>query len=335
MLLERHPMSAADAVEYLVGIQAQEPQAPYLGLWSRLESFDPEELSELIAGGAAVRGVLMRGTLHLVTARDWSRLQPLLRGVGARAFDGSPFSKAIADVDRNQLLTLGRRLLSEKPRTRAELGRLLAERWTDSDPVSLAHAVAYLEPIVQVPPRGLWRQSGQARWMPLDPGKPLPVEELVRRYLAAFGPAAVQDIRAWSGLTGLRDVVERMDLMRFIDEAGRELLDVADAPLPDPDTPAPPRFLPPFDNAILAHDDRSRIIAAGDRPALFQDRLMRAFLIDGFVAGTWRLDGIALRVQPFRPLDPGDESVLRQEAERLLGLLLPDGSTSEVRISLP
>lgn len=339
LLLDRHARPVAATIEHLVGMQAQEPQAPYVGLWSRLERFDPDELSALIASRRAVRGALMRTTIHLVTDRDWWRLRPLMSQLHARNFKGTAFSGAVAGVDLAELLREGRRLLAQEPRTRAELRPLLAARWPDADPDALAYAFTYLEPIVQVPPRGLWRRSGQARWVAagawLDGGGSgqASLDELVRRYLTAFGPATVQDVQAWSGLTGLRTVVERLrdELRAFRDEQGRELLDVPGAPLPDGDTPVPPRFLPPFDNAILAHADRTRIVPAEHRDAVSRDRLMRTLLVDGFVAGSWRIDGATVDVLPFRALRAADLRAVVAEAERLAAFVSPEGG-GEVRV---
>lgn len=339
MLLERRTLPVDTALRALVGMQAQEPQAPYLGLWSRLEGFDPHELSELIASRAAVRGPLMRATIHLVCADDWTGLRPLIQPVLARGLGSSPFSKPLAGVDVGALLEHGRELLAERPRSRAELGPLLTARWPGVDPSALAHAVSYLEPIVQVPPRGLWRQSAQARWALAEAwlgrrDRQITLESLIERYLAAFGPATVPDIQAWSGLTGLGQVVERMRgrLRSMQDEHGRELLDVPGGPLPDPETSATPRFLPPFDNAILSHRDRARIIAAADRREVFRDRMMRTFLVDGFVAGGWQLDRATLRIRPFRPLRAADRSAVDDEAERLAAFLGPDDSRLDIRI---
>jgi hypothetical protein len=243
-----------------------------------------------------------------------------------RGFGASPFSKRIAGVDLEQLLALGRRLLAERPRSRAELGPMLAERWPGVDPEALAYAVSYLEPLVQVPPRGLWRGSGQARWLTArawlerDAESEHSLEHLVTRYLAAFGPASVRDIQAWSGLRGLGWVTGglRNRLRSFRDEQGRELLDVPDGPLPDPETPAPARFLAPFDNAILAHADRTRIVPAARRRAVSRDRLMRTFLVDGFVAGSWWIERDVLHVHPFAPLRRAAARAVREEAGRLL-----------------
>lgn len=340
MLLDRRRLPVVDALEALLGMQAQEPQAPYVGLFARLQGFDPGELSDLIAAGDAVRGPLMRATLHLVTASDWTRLRPLVDPVLARGFGSSPFSRAVAGVDLGELLALGRSLLAERPRTRAELGPLLGQHFR-ADPASLAYAVSYLEPIVQVPPRGLWRRGGQARWATAastlghhDP-QDLSLEGLIARYLRAFGPATVQDIQAWSGLTQFRPVLsaQRDRLRTFEDGQGRELLDLPDGPLPDPRSPSPPRFLPPFDNAIMSHADRARIMDQEVRALVARDRLMRTFLVDGFVAGSWQLEGASLQIRPFRALNDAERRALEEEAQRLLALLVPEVSAPEVTIA--
>jgi len=340
LLLERHALSPEAAIEHLVGMQAQEPQAPYVGLWARLKDFQPDQLSNLIQERRAVRIAMMRTTIHLVTADDCARLWPLMRAVHARNFKGSSFSKAIAGVDLDELLAAGRELIVAAPRTRAELGSLLAERWHGVDPSSLAYAVSYLTPVVQVPPRGLWRRNGPARWAAANAWlerqleEPSP-DELVLRYLRAFGPATVGDLQAWSGLSRLREVADRLaDRLRaFEDEQGRELLDVRDGQLPDPATPAPARFLPPFDNAILAHADRARIIPPEHRGAVSGDRLMRTFVVDGFVAGTWRLDGGTIHLTPFRPLRTAEREDLVTEAERLIAFAAPDATERAVRFA--
>jgi hypothetical protein len=342
MLIGRRRVPVGEVLEALVGMQAQEPQAPYVGLWSRVEGFEPEQLSQLIETRAAVRGALFRATLHLVTARDWRSLRPLIAPVLARGFSSSPFSRALTDIDVEEVLALGRQLLAERPRTRAELGPLLAEKFS-VDPTSLAYAVSYLEPLVQVPPRGLWRRSGGARWITdqewLGQGlaPDLSLQRLILRYLAAFGPATIQDIQAWSGLTQLRVVIDalRGRLASFEDERGRELFDLPDGPLPDPEAPVPVRFLPPFDNAILAHADRARIIAPEDRDRVSAERLMRTFLVDGFVAGSWRTDGAVLRVKPFRALSAADRRAVKEEGRRLLAFVAPDASASEVQLGAP
>ncbi len=342
MLLGRQRLPVGEALEALVGMQAQEPQAPYVGLWSRVEGFEPEELSHLIETRGAVRGSLFRATLHLVTARDWRSLRPLIAPVLARDLNSSPFSRALTEIDLEEVLALGRKLLAERPRTRAELGSLMAEKFS-ADPTSLAYVVSYLEPLVQVPPRGLWRRGGLARWttdrewLGAAPASELSLQRLTFRYLAAFGPATIQDIQAWSGLTQLRGIIDalRGRLASFEDEQGRELFDVPDGPLPDPEVSVPVRFLAPFDNAILAHADRARIIASEDRGRVFADRLMRTFLVDGFVAGSWRLDGAVLRIESFRVLSATDRRAVEEEGRRLLAFVAPDASDAEVQLGAP
>jgi hypothetical protein len=333
MLLGRQRLSAFDAVERLAGMQAQEPDAPYVGLWTRLEDFEPDELARLISDRRAVRSPLMRSTIHLVSGRDCLKLRPVMQPVLARAFSGSPFRRKLEGLDFDELLAAGRASLEERPRTRAELSALLAERCPDRDPLSLAYAITFLAALVQVPPRGIWGESGQATWTtteswlgsPLDP-TPSP-EQMFLRYLEAFGPATVADARAWSGLGGLREVFERLrpKLITFRDDHGRELFDVPGAPLPDPDTPAPPRFLPAFDNALLSHNDRTRIISEEHRKSISRDRSMRGVLLDGFACATWKTGQsggkLTLVIEPFESLTGKDRDVLTHEGERLLGFL--------------
>jgi hypothetical protein len=215
-------------IEHLVGVQAQEPQAPYVGLWTRLQRFRPEDLSDLVAHRKAVRGGLMRSTIHLVGADDYALLWPLMRAVLTGTFRGSQFRRELDNVPVDEVLALGRRLLAEQPRTRAELSPLLAERWPGIDPPSLAYAISFLTPVVQVPPRGLWRRSGPARWAVAETllqrefnDNPAP-DKVIVRYLAAYGPSTVREIQGWCGLTRLGPVVERIraDLRTFRDEDG-------------------------------------------------------------------------------------------------------------------
>lgn len=321
-------MPVAQMVEHLVGMQAQNPLDPYFGLWSRLEGFRPEELSTLVEDRQAVRLGLMRGTLHLATDRDALALWPLIAPVMARSWLSSPFRKQLDGVDVADVIAAARALLEEVPRSSSALGKLLQQRWPDRDANSLAHPVRFLLPVVQIPPRGLWGRTAAATWALLESwlGRPLEADttpdRAVLRYLAAFGPASISDIRTWSWSTGLREVVERLrpGLVAFRDQAGRELFDLPDAPRPDPATPAPPRFLPEYDNLLLSHADRSRVI-----PEAALGRVtgwVGTFLVDGFLAGQWRPDrgkaGTTLVLEPFEALSEGQRAELVEEAGRLL-----------------
>jgi Winged helix DNA-binding domain len=340
MLVERARVSALEALEQLVGMQAQAPRAPYVGLWSRIEQFRAAELSELISSRRAVRAPLMRATLHLVTARDFLALRPVVQQVLERGFAGSPFD--IHGIDTPALREAGRSLLGERPLTRPELGGALARRWPEHDPPSLAQAITYLVPVVQVPPRGLWDMSGAARWTLAEtwlagsPDAASSREALVLRYLEAFGPATVRDIQTWSGLTRLAEVVDRLrpQLRTFRDEHGAELFDLPDAPRPDPDTPVPPRFLPEYENLLLSHADRSRFLPGGERVPLPPGLGARSgtLLVDGFVRATWSIRrrgaSAILQIQPFDRLP--DREAVRDEGARLLGFAAADAGEHDV-----
>ena len=348
LLLRRVRRPAAEVVEHLVGMQAQEPRDPYVGLWTRLEGFDPHELGRLVAGREAVRGPLMRATIHLSSARDCLTLAPLLRPVLERNFwTGSPFGRRLKGVDLDAVLAAGRALLDERPRTTAQLRAHLGERWPAEDASSLAYAVHHLVPVVQVPPRGVWGQKGLPTWAATETwlGSSLEVapsvDQLVLRYLAAFGPAGVMDVQTWSGLTRLREVTDRLRprLKVFHTEAGKELLDLPDAPRPHPDTPAPVRFLPQFDNVALSHADRTHIAADAATRWPTDDLHWSPLLIDGFINGAWRLvrDGrtATMTVRPLGAWSGEDETAVAEEGERLLGFLAADAETREVRAAAP
>ena len=347
-LLRRGSRTVDQTLAHLVGLQAQAPLAPYVGLWSRLDGFRPEHLSDRITDRSAVRVVAtLRSTIHLFTADDALALRPVLQPMLERALAGSPFARNVIGMDMDQLLEAGRQLLEGQPMTATELARELSVRWPDRDATSLSYAVRYLLPLVQVPPRGIWGASGPARVANLDTwvGRPLGAsvepDEWIVRYLRAFGPATVADIGTWSWMTNLRPIVERLrpNLRTFRDDRGKELFDVPDGPLPDPETPAPVRFLPEYDNAVLSHADRTRIVPKGRRIPLppGNGAVMGTILVDGYLCGTWKIvrqgATATLEIEPDLVLDPADRKALEAEGDGLLRFVATDADRRDVRIA--
>lgn len=345
LLLDRADLPVHDAVAHLCGLQAQEPQEPFAGLWSRLRAFDAAELSDLLTGRRVVRTHLMRRTVHLVTAEDvlaWrARHDPMLRqrvlGV---------YRRELAGIDLDELGAAGRAVMADGvPRSMPELARAVESRWPEADTRALGELlVAALIPMVQLPPRGLWRTKGGVRNLPVsawlgrevDPAAQDGTDpvggELLRRYLAAFGPAATADLRAWSGLAGLPAAVKavREELVSYRDERGRELLDLPGAPLPEPETLAPVRFLPAFDNAVLGYDDRGRIIDDEHRGLSITGA--RFVLVDGRVAATWTVEDGTVTITPLRRFSRAERESVAEEG-RALALFLSDKESDGVRVT--
>jgi hypothetical protein len=300
LLLRRSPMPVRDAVDHLVGLQAQVPLNPYVALWSRLDRFDPAELAQLLVDRVVVRIVVMRGTLHLVTADDCLLLRPLVQPV----LDGelarhSEYAASLVGVDIDSVLAFVRPILAERPLSGPQLRAVIAAEFPHLHAAALAYACRNRLAFVQVPPRGIWGKSGQVMsttaeaWL----GRPLvadpSIDDVVLRYLRAFGPASVADVAAWSRLTGFRAILHRLrpHLCTFRDERGRELFDLPEAPRPDPDTPAPPRFLPEYDNVLLSHADRTRFVDPRVVGHRWDALIVRGtVLADGLIAGTWHID---------------------------------------------
>ncbi|MER6362330.1 winged helix DNA-binding domain-containing protein [Kitasatospora sp. NPDC001527] len=342
-LLERTADGPAAVIGHLGGLQAQAaPQPPYLGLLARIDGFTPEALTGLIESRRAVRIALQRGTIHLVTAEDCLSLRPLLQPLLERQLR-TTYGKRLAGLDLDALAVEARALVEEEPRTFQRLGAELAVTRPDRDPAALAQAARCLLPLVQVPPRGLWGRGGPAAhttaeaWLgrPLAPAPPL--DALALRYLAAFGPAAAADLQKWCGLGGWAAVLGRLapGLVAFRDEQGRQLYDLPDAPRPDPDTPAPVRLVAPFDNLLLSHADRTRVLPEAYRPRVMTQNgiVLGSLLVDGLVAGSWQLAGEgtgawSVTVRPFAPLARADRDAARAEAERVLAFA---GGHGEVR----
>ena len=349
-LLERHEATAETTIHHLVGMQAQAPLSPYVGLWSRLSDFDQVELAALLVERRAVRTWVMRSTIHLVTAVDVRTLWPIMHPVVERAWRSTHFARDVAGVDPAEILSLGQRLVEERPRTRAELAPVLAERWPDVPTDSLVYTLSYNLPVVQVPPRGVWGTTGPSAITTIDAwlgpiGDLAPdIDAVVLRYLAAYGPASVMDCQAWSGLTKLRPAFERLRprLETFRDEAGREVFDLPDAPRPPEDVPAPTRFLPEYDNVLLGHADRSRIIPSGRRIPLppGEGASRGTILIDGMFGGEWRIERsrdtalATLVVEPFEAVTPAHTGAVEAEGLELLRFVAP-ASAPEVDVREP
>ncbi|WP_406472186.1 winged helix DNA-binding domain-containing protein [Streptomyces sp. NBC_01615] len=328
LLLRRSPLSAKAAVEHLLGLQAQNVKPPYYALAARLDGFAPEALSQLMADREAVRIVTMRSTIHTHTADDALVLRPLVQA--ARDRELGTFRKGLTGVDLDRLAAISRELVEAEPRTMKQLREALLAEWPDADPFALSVAARCRLPLVQVTPRGLWGRSGQValttaeRWLG-RPAEPAPTPDAtVLRYLAASGPASVKDMQTWAGLTRLREAFERLrpQLVTFRDENGVELFDLPDAPRPDADTPAPPRFLPEFDNLLLSHADRSRVVPAGLKGRTWQgNQAYCTLLVDGFLAGVWKLDEGALVIEPFGTLTKAQRDEVTEEGERMLKVM--------------
>lgn len=356
LLTLRQDWSEIETIEHLVGMHSQIPVGPYIGLWSRLRRYTPQRLSTMLAERQLVRTALMRSTIHLVTPDDCAALRPLVQPVLDRdLYSNSSHGPAVKGLDLAEVVAAGLKLLDEQPRTPSELGKLLRQRWPDRKPESLAYSVRNLAALVQVPPRGVWGAGGRTKhasaetWLArqIDP-VPGP-EPVILRYLAAFGPAGVNDVQAWCGLTKLGEVVDRLRprLRTYRDENGKELFDVPDAPLPDPAIAAPPRYLPEYDNVFLSHADRSRIIPEGLSFAEFSRKhgifmtarggiLRGNILVNGFLQGIWRIakEGrkYTLVVEPFIRLSKKDTAALEREGYALLEFAVPAAESSDVRI---
>ncbi len=346
LLLRRDALPPLDAVEHLVVLQAQVPRDPYVALWSRLERFRPSSLSDLLAERAVVRTTVMRATIHLVSASDCLTLRPLVQPVLDAELARHPdFSPRLEGVDLEPILADGRALLAERPLSGRELRAALAERYPGLDAAALAYACRCKLPLVQAPPRGLWRRSAQVTTTTAEAwlGRPLErrpsLDDVVLRYLAAFGPATVADVTTWCRLTGMRAVVERLRprLVTFRDDSGRELFDLPDAPRPGPGVPAPTRFLPEYDNVLLSYADRSRFVgeAAREGARRVSGRVLGSVLHDGQLSAVWR-DGregerVTVVVTPVVRLSKRATASIEAEGRRL-ARFLSDGGPVDARV---
>lgn len=337
-LLERSTLTTSQMCDHLVGLQAQDVPPPFVGLWSRIADFDPATVSTGLEDRSLVRITLMRGTIHLVTPPDALRIAPHIQP----ELEKAPFRKgfnfgAMVGLDSEEVRANGEAVLGDEPMSAADMRAEAARRYPDRDAGAVLQAWLYQLPVLQTPPRGRWRDNSRPVWSRVEPwlSAPLdptyPVSELILRYLRAFGPAGTMDMQAWSRLPAMKQAVTDLgDRVRtYTDDRGRTLYDAADLELADPDLPAPVRLLGWYDNALLSHKDRSRIVGDTSAPPL------RAFatnvssiLIDGFLAGVYKIfvkAGIAhLRVSPTREWTKTEAAQVEQEAAALLAFLEPE-----------
>jgi len=345
MLLERETLPASAAVERLVGLQAQLASAPYVGLWTRLRDFRREDLAREIENRKVVKATLMRATLHLCTADDYLRfrtaLKPLLIGAS-----GEIAKRRDADFDLDKVLKEARKFIGEKPRTFAEISDMLTKLMPDNDVGAMRYSVRTHIPLVQVPINTGWSYSNKPEFTLAESwiGRPVSPEdnlrELVFRYLAAFGPASVTDAQTWLGMK-LKETFEKLrtELQTCRGEGRTELFDLPDAQFPAEDVPAPVRFLPEYDNLLLSHSNRSRVIADECRSKVYLPglRVAATILVDGFVRGAWKIEkaktAATLVIEPFGKLTKKDRAALTEEGERLVRFVEPKAKSFEVRFT--
>ncbi|HYZ79157.1 MAG TPA: winged helix DNA-binding domain-containing protein [Gaiellaceae bacterium] len=320
LLLDRKPLPIPRAVEQIGALQTQYAPSAYVGLWTRVDGFERQALTEAFERRAVVQGTMMRNTIHVASPRDYWPLVLAIRP------ERMAWSRRIQKTESRELERAARRLrafLSGCPRSQAEIVEKLGDEvWRPG--------IAIWLDLVRVPPSGTWERRradlfGLAEeWVGPEPelAHEQAVRHLVRRYLGAFGPAPRIAIADWAGMRvgRLERTLERMRLRRFRDERGRELLDLPRGALPDPETPAPPRFLPVWDATLLVHARRTGILPEEHRPRIFNTRTphsFNTFLVDGAVAGTWRYDKRRIALEPFERIPREARKELDEEAERL------------------
>jgi winged helix DNA-binding protein len=345
MLLERETFAVAAAVERLVGLQAQLASAPYVGLWTRLLNFQRDDLAKEIEGRKIVKATMMRATLHLCTADDYVRfrtaLKPLLTGAS-----GEIAKRRGGDFDTDKVLKAARKFIGEKPRTFAEVSDMLTKLMPDHDVGAMRYTVRTHIPLAQVPVNTGWSYPNKPEFTLAESwiGRPISTEdnlrELVFRYLAAFGPASVTDAQTWLGMK-LKETFEKLrpELQTYRGEGRTELFDLPGVKLPAEDVPAPVRYLPEYDNLLLSHSNRSRVIADEYRSKVYLPglRVAATILVDGFVRGAWKIEktktAATLMIDPFDRLTKKDRGALTEEGERLIRFVEPKAKSFDVRFT--
>ncbi len=345
MLLAREALTVEAAVARLVGMQAQLASAPFVGLWTRLADFRRDDLANAIEQRTIIKATLMRATLHLFAAEDYLRLRQTIQPALEAAFAGIAKQRGgLPEIPK--ILTFARDYITEQPRSFADISAHFADLMPDEDIGAIRYAIRTHLPLIQVPVAKGWCYPGNPEftlaetWLGQTPAETDQFDELILRYLAAFGPASITDMQKWSGMVKLKDRIEalRPQLTAYRDEGKRELFDLPDLPVLDGDTPAPIRFLPEYDNLLLAHDKRTRVVADVHRKGVYLPglRVAATFLVDGFVRGAWKIEKakgtVTLVLDPFEPLAKSDLQALTDEGERLVRFVEADAKAYAVRV---
>lgn len=348
MLLARERTTATNAIERLVAMQAQLARPPFVGLWTRVHDFRRAELVDALHGRAVVRVTGVRATLHLMSASDYIALRPAFQAGLERSMAAILRQRLAAAPDIDAIEADARTFFGRAPATFDALRDHFSRKYPRADERAMAYAIRTRLPLVQVPTAATWAYPAAADFALADhwlsrkvPRKDASAHTLVLRYLAAFGPATPADAQVWSGLGGLRAVFEelRPQLVTFRDARKRELFDLPDAPRPGEDAAAPVRFVPEFDNLVLSHDDRTRVVADAHRPRVTLKNLqVRAtFLLDGMVGGTWKTerkrDTAVLVIEPFGAVPKRTRAALEEEGDALLAFVDEDAGAREIRWS--
>lgn len=347
-LLARTGRKPLQVIEDLAGMQAQVPKPPFIGLWTRMKKFAPADLAKRLHDRSAVRATLMRGTLHLCSTADYFIFRPAMAEMLAASM-GAVLRDRAKTFELEKITAAGKKWFDKKSSTFEALRDHLLEKFPGGDERAMGFAVRTHLPLVMVPDDSAWSFPADsdfalaARWLEKEPAAKSDAQALVKKYLAAFGPATIADAQTWSGIKNLKPIFAalREELTTFKDEKNRELFDLPDAPRPDAETPAPIRFLPEFDNLVLAHDDRSRVIDDAHRKIVVTKnlRILATFLVDGRVAGTWTTEkkrGAAqLELTAFGKLDKKTRAALEEEGEALLEFLESEAKSRAVVFAAP
>lgn len=345
MLLERETLAVPAAIERLAGLQAQLASSPYVGLWTRLRDFRREDLAGEIEMRKVIKATMMRATLHLCTADDYIRFRTSLKPVLIGAASAIAKQRG-QDFDLDNILKAARKFIGEKPRTFAEISDLLTKLMPDYDVGAMRYSVRTHIPLAQVPITTGWSYSNKPEFTLAEPwiGQPISPEdnlrELVFRYLAAFGPASVTDAQTWLGMK-LKETFEKLrpELQTYRGEGRSEFFDLPGTQLPAEDVPAPVRFLPEYDNLLLSHSNRTRVVADEYRSKVYLPalRVAATILVDGFVRGAWKIEktktAATLVIEPFDKLTKKDCAALTEEGERLVRFVEPAAKSFGVRFT--